>query len=260
MALNDTGLARGLRRFALDQRLTCNLGQTRGEARRAARMTSLADRRRHSGPIAQQRAGDQYRTGMRVPPRLVICLLVPAVSLVSGCGCGSAKKASTTITANTNVGTSAPAGVSAVPKATNTKEGQHSNNAVTPSAAQPGQSEAAAAEENRRREQKREANIRAAGTQILGAAEADLPLNRRYPKELQGKFLRACERAKGSSSSCECIIARQEANLKVETGQSLAELLALELAFEREHATLEAIRRKRVPSPRLVRRAVIKCR
>jgi hypothetical protein len=72
--------------------------------------------------------------------------------------------------------------------------------------------------------------------------------------------LRACKRAKGSTSSCECIIATQEGNLKVEVGQSLAELLALELAFEREHATLEAIRRHRVPSPHLVRRAVLKCR
>jgi hypothetical protein len=198
---------------------------------------------------------------MRAPLRLVICLLIAAASLASACG--STKKARTTSVAQTNVGPSAPANVNTVPKGTSAKESQHAKKAVEPSAseAKPGQNEAAAAaEENRRRQRKREANIRAAGTQILGAAEADLPLNRRYPKELQGKFLRACKAAKGSTSSCECIIATQEGNLKVEVGQSLAELLALELAFEREHASLAAIRARRVPSPRLVRQAVRKCR
>jgi hypothetical protein len=210
--------------------------------------------------MAHQRASDQYRTGMRVPSRLVICLLVAAALLVSGCG--SAKKASTASTANTNVGTSAPANVSTVPKGASTKESQHANKAVTPSAAEakPEQNQTAAAEEIRRHQRQREANERAARTKILGVAEYDVPLNRRYPKELQGKFLRACRAAKGSTSSCECIIARQEGNLKVERGQSLAELLALELAFKREHASLEDIRRRRVRSPSLVRQVVRQCR
>ena len=87
-----------------------------------------------------------------------------------------------------------------------------------------------------------------------------MPLKRRYPKELQGKFMLACKAAKGSTSSCECILVRQEANLKVERGQTLAELLALELAFAHEHASLEDIRRRRVRSPRLVRRVVRECK
>jgi len=199
---------------------------------------------------------------MRVPPRLVICLLVAAASLVSGCGCGSAKKAGTTITVNTNVGPSAPANVSTVPTGTSTKESQHGKTAVTPSAteAKPEQSQTAVAEENRRHQRRREADERAASTPGLGAAESDLPLNRRYPKELQGKFLRACKAAKGSTSSCECIIVRQEINRKVEVGQSLAELLALEIAFERRHASLEDIRRRRVRAPRLVRQVIRLCR
>jgi hypothetical protein len=197
---------------------------------------------------------------MRGPPRLVICLLVAATLLVGGCG--SAKKASTTSAANTNVGTSAPANVSTVPKGASTKESQHAKKAVTPSAAEakPEQNQTAAAEEIRRHQRQREANERAARTQILAVAEYDVPLNRRYPKELQGKFLRACKATKGSTSSCECIIARQEGNLKVEVGQSLAELLALELAFKREHASLEDIRRRRVRSPSLVRQVVRQCR
>jgi hypothetical protein len=72
--------------------------------------------------------------------------------------------------------------------------------------------------------------------------------------------MRACKAAKGSTSSCECIIIKQEANLKVERGQTLAELLALEIAFERAHASLEDIRRHRVPAPRLVRRVIRQCR
>jgi hypothetical protein len=197
---------------------------------------------------------------MPAPPRLVICLLVAAALLVSGCG--SSKNASTTITENTNVGPSAPASVSTVPQGTSAKESPHANTAVTPRAAEPKpeQNQTAVAEKVRRHQRQRAAYERAAHTRILGAAEADLPLNRRYPKELQGKFLRACKAAKGSTSSCECIIATQEGNLKVEVGQSLAELLALEIAFQREHASLEDVRRRRVRSPRFVRKVVRQCR
>jgi hypothetical protein len=179
-------------------------------------------------------------------------------------GCGSTKKASTTSTASSNVGTSTPANAStgptgaAVSNGTGTKASQHTKTAAEPTAAD---NEAAAeAKENRRHQRQREADTRAAGTHILGAAEQDVPLNRRYPKELQGKFLRACKAAKGSTSSCECIIARQEVNLKVERGQSLAELLALELAFEREHASVEDVRRRRVRAPRLVRQVIRECK
>jgi len=217
-----------------------------------------------NGASACQRV---YCTGMRVPARVVICVLVVAASLMSGCG--STKKASTTSIASSNVGTSTPPNAStgptgaAVSNGTGTKASQHTKKAAepTPAEGKPGRNEAdAEAKENRRLQRQREANIRAAGTNILGAAEQDVPLKRRYPKELQGKFLRACKAAKGSTSSCECIIARQEVNLKVEQGQSLAELLALELAFEREHASLEDIRRRRVRAPRLVRHVVRECK
>ena len=193
---------------------------------------------------------------MRRPLHLATYLLVAAAVLLSGCG--STKKTSTTGTAST--GASAAQNV---PRGTSTKEPHHGKKGVTPKApeATPEQKQAAAeAEAGRRIVRKRQANERAAARIGLKAAEADLPLKRRYPKELQGKFMLACKAAKGSTSSCECILVRQEANLKVERGQTLAELLALELAFAHEHASLEDIRRRRVRSPRLVRRVVRECK
>jgi len=254
---HDTRLARGLRRFALDDAQAATRGQALGRPGQAGLLYLWPT---VTTPLAHQRASGQYRTDMRAPPRVVICPLVAAALLVSGCG--SAKKASTTITENTNLGTSAPANAGTAPKGTSAKESQHAKTAVTPSAtaAKPEQNQAAATEEFRRHQRQRQANERAAGTRILGAAESDLPRNRRYPKELQGKFLRACKAAKGSTSSCECIIVRQEANLKLERGRTLAELLALELAFAREHASLEDIRRRRIRSPHEVRKIVRQCR
>jgi hypothetical protein len=109
-------------------------------------------------------------------------------------------------------------------------------------------------------ERKFAADRRAAATPGLAAAEAKLPLKRRYPKELQGRFLRACKSAKGSTSSCECIIVKQELNNKLERGRTLAELLALEIGIEKERASMEDIRRHRVPSPSVVRQVVRECK
>jgi hypothetical protein len=119
---------------------------------------------------------------------------------------------------------------------------------------------AAEAEVFARYKRKVEAERRAAARPGLQAAEARLPLKRRYPKEFQGKFMVACKAAKGSTSSCECIIVKQELKINLEKGQTLAELLALEIAFQRESASLEDIRRHRVPSPRGVRRVTRECK
>jgi hypothetical protein len=189
--------------------------------------------------------------------RVVGCLLA-ATLLVSGCG--STKKSSTSTTSNNGGTTSANAGATGpvrpqtVPQRARNKESQH---AATPKAAEAKPKQELTGTEILR---KRKTNERAAVRTGLEIAETDLPFNRRYPKDLQGKFMLACKAAKGSASSCECIIVRQEVNLKIERGQSLAELLALEIAFERQHASLEDIRRRRVRSPRIVRRAVRACR
>jgi hypothetical protein len=190
---------------------------------------------------------------MRGPLGLHLSLLVAAATLLSGCGgCGSTKKAGTGSSTRTNVSTGASASLGA-------HAGRRGATTSKPQIAEP-KPEPSQAPETQKFLGKREANLRAAATPTLAVAEMDLPVARRYPKELQGKFMSACKAAKGSTSSCECIIIKQEANLKVERGQSLAELLAVEIAFEREHASLEDIRRHRVPSPRLVRRAIRACR
>ena len=198
--------------------------------------------------------------GMHRPPRLLSCLLVAVAMLVSGCGSTKKTGASSAASQNASTGASANLGAQTVPRGASS---QHAQKAVKPKTAEAKPERkvtAAEVEEGRRIQQKQKANERAAASVGLQAAERDVPLKRRYPKELQGKFMRACKAARGSTSSCECIIARQEANLKVERGQTLAELLALEIAFERDHATLEDIRRRRVPSPRIIRRVVRACR
>jgi hypothetical protein len=225
------------------------------------------------------------RMAMRKSVRLAICLFAAPAVLVSGCG--STKTASTKSAATTSASASAPANQSTgtVPPSTSSKPAHHAGKAHEPKVARanPAQQQKAAeakreqrekaaraarerkeqaAEEEsvRRLRRKVAAQRRAAARPGLEAVEARLPLRRRYPKELQGKFLVACRAAKGSSSSCECIIAKQELNLKLEKGQTLAELLALEIAFQREGASLEDIRRHRVPSPRGVRRVAQECK
>jgi hypothetical protein len=185
---------------------------------------------------------------MRGRLRVLGCLLAATV-LVSGCGSTKRSSAGTT---SATAGATAPVSRQTVPQRARKKESQH---AGAPKAEAKPKPEPTVTEILR----KRKVNERAAARTGLEIAESDLPFNRRYPKELQGRFMLACKAAKGSTSSCECIIVRQEANLKIERGRSLAELLALELAFEREHASLRDIRRRRVRSPRVVRRAVREC-
>jgi len=211
----------------------------------------------------------QYARAMPRPLRLTICpLAATAVLLVSGCG--SAKKASTDETASTNnATTSAPARTTGQSKSST--QAQHATKTRQPKAAkakpQPKEKAAEAPSKSKQREAetqkaifKQEAERHAAATPTLQAAERQLPLSRRYPKFIQGKFLLACRAAKGSKSSCECIVAKQELNLKVEQGQSIAELLALEIAFRQEHASLADIRRHRVLSPRNIREVARKCK
>jgi type IV secretory pathway VirB10-like protein len=222
---------------------------------------------------------------MRKSFHLAICLLAAPAVLASGCG--STKTASTNSATTTSASASAPTDQSTptVPPSTSAKPARPAGKAHEPKVAQAnpeqkqkaaeaaaGQKEKAARVERERKEKaaedesvrrlraKVEAQRRAAARPGLEAVEARLPLKRRYPKVLQGKFLVSCKAAKGSRSSCECIIAKQELNLKLEKGQTLAELLALEIAFEKEGASLEDIRRHRAPSPRGVRKVTQECK
>jgi hypothetical protein len=78
-----------------------------------------------------------------------------------------------------------------------------------------------------------------------------------YPKFLELNFIASCEAAKGSSSSCECILSKQEKS-NVEKGQSLAELVALQVAFK-EGVSLEKVTRHGVPVPIGIKRAAEQC-
>jgi hypothetical protein len=223
---------------------------------------------------ARQHTILQYSIAMRKPLHLAICLLVAPAVLVSGCG--STRTASTNNTASTSASATAPATQSTptVAQSTSSKAAQHASKArkpkatkakperkQKPAAAKGEQKETAAeAEAYQRYKRKQEAARRAAARPGLEAAEARLPVKRRYPKDLQGKFMVLCKAAKGSTSSCECIIVKQELNTKLEIGQTLAELLALEIAFQREGASLEDIRQHRVLSPRVVRRVTRECK
>src|SRR5262249_9935871 len=64
-----------------------------------------------------------------------------------------------------------------------------------------------------------------------GTGEVLPPKSHRYPRFIQAGFIASCKSAKGSHSSCECIIIKQEAR-NVEKGQSMAELIALELELK----------------------------
>src|SRR5207245_11081639 len=110
-----------------------------------------------------------------------LSLLVAGAILLSGCG--STKKASTGSSTRTNVSTGASTnlGAHARPRgATKSK----------PQIAEP-KPEPKQAPETRKFLQTREVNLHAAAKPTLEVAELDLPPARRYPKELQGKFMRA---------------------------------------------------------------------
>jgi hypothetical protein len=239
----------------------------------------VADRLEHR-TIGASRHHVQYSIAMRKPLSLAICLLVAPAVLVSGCG--STRTASTNNTASTSASAPAPAPAPAtqstqtVPQSTSSKAAQHASKArkqkekvaaakreqqeKVAAAMREQKEKAASAEILQRYQRKLEAARRAAARPGLEAAEARLPVKRRYPKDLQGKFMVLCKAAKGSTSSCECIVVKQELNTRLEMGRTLAELLALEIAFQREGASLEDIRRHRVVSPRVVGRVTRECK
>src|SRR5207245_1603402 len=148
--------------------------------------------RKHSCLTARQRASGRYRICMPGRLRVVGCLLAATV-LVSDCG--STKKSSTSTTSknggttSANGGASGPVRPQTVPQRARNKESQH---AAAPKAAEAKPKPELTGAEIMR---KRKANERAAARTGLEIAEMDLPFNRRYPKDLQGKFMLACKAA-----------------------------------------------------------------
>jgi hypothetical protein len=204
--------------------------------------------------------------------RFTICPLA-AVAVLVASGCGSSKKTPTQVASTTS--TTPPA--NATGQSNTSTQAQPSTTAAKPKVAkpkpQPTEKAKTAPSQSARKTQleheqaelraemrRREARRRAASSLTLLAAELQLPLSRRLPKQVQGKFILACTSAKGTKSSCECIVVKQELDTKVEVGQIVAELLALEIAFTQEHATIEDIRRHRVLSPHKIRTVANQCK
>ena len=214
---------------------------------------------------------------MREPLRLCAFPLV-AVAILLASGCGSTKQPNAADT-SANATTSVPAHVTGQtkspeqtqttttarkPKAAHTKSAHTKSGgakaAPAPTVPSRATSESQEAREARRVLQKHEAVERAAKTLRLDAVDQSLPPRRRLPKEIQGKFILACRKAKGSQLSCECVVAKQELRTKVEIGRLVAELLAVEIAFQNEHASLADVRNHRVLSPAQIRKVTNECK
>jgi hypothetical protein len=168
-------------------------------------------------------------------PRAAVCL--PALLAVLASGCGSTKSVSTTVTTastpttgSTNTGTTLPA-VKAAKTATQSTGAKHlpTHTTVAPAKPQPKPQQ-----EKRRREVFQPEGSLENKTEVeeAGRASSEKAPPGQYPRFFQIRFIVSCEAAKGSHSSCECILTRSEKS-KVEKGQSLAELIALELEFKK---------------------------
>ena len=80
----------------------------------------------------------------------------------------------------------------------------------------------------------------------------------RFPTGVKVNFLDACLGAKGSTASCECVIARQEL-LKVEKGQAIAELVIVEAAMLQKHLSFAEAAAHTVLLPELVHQSLKAC-
>jgi hypothetical protein len=80
-----------------------------------------------------------------------------------------------------------------------------------------------------------------------------------FPRSVKANFLAACGAAKGSPSSCGCVLAQQELR-KVEKGQSIAELVILEVAMVQKHATLQQTMQRGVLLPEGVQHSLERCK
>jgi hypothetical protein len=157
---------------------------------------------------------------MLKPIRLVSCGLV-AAAIAAG-GCGSSKTGSTPKTASASAAATGPT-TSQATHSTSVKQAPQTSKAhtQTPAASTPsGQTTA---------------SKKSAAVPLLKAKpEPKAPPKGgkyEYPLEAQRNFLEACEGARSTKSSCECIIEKY-ARRRVEEGQSLAELLATEVALK----------------------------
>jgi hypothetical protein len=162
---------------------------------------------------------------MLAPSRLMICPLA-AIAVVAS-GCGSSEK-----TTSTRAGTTAPSqtttqstGSTQAPRTASKPRARKTTPPVTPEV----QKKAVEAQHHVEQKIAEKSPIHK-----LQAAAGAVPRKKQYSIEEQTKFMGLCEKANGGSAShlkCECVLVKQELR-KLETGQTLAELLALEFALQ----------------------------
>jgi hypothetical protein len=155
-------------------------------------------------------------------PSLTISLLGALAVLASGCG--STETASTSKVASTNAGTSAPAGETPHTTSQSTAPKAAHQTAKVPAGKAP------------RANPEHQATVPTTSTEAAkpktkAAKPVQAPLRHRYPLDVKNSFIAVCTAAKGSTSSCECIVAKYE-SMNVEEGRSLGGLLSVELSLK----------------------------
>ncbi len=187
---------------------------------------------------------------MLKPPRLTICLLVALAVVASGCG--SAEKTASTNAAGTSASAPSKPSPQTASQSTSSTQAQH----TTSKAPEPKTAEAKSKSEQQASKKSAEAakpkteaakpKTEAAAPKLEAAAQS-VPRKKQYSARTQFIWMKRCETAKGSHLDCECILVKQEL-AKVETGQSLAEILAIEFAMQKG-ISLEQVLRQGVPFP-----------
>jgi uncharacterized protein YceK len=184
---------------------------------------------------------------MPKPLRLAAFLLVALAVVASGCG--STNTVSTTTTTSPNASASTPA-IESTQTASTSSTGAHTTTAPAPKAAEvKPQRQEKAGETKHEHEQKSTGQSSQASKPPVNAVVLLVPRSRQYPKQMQHTFIVTCTSLKGTTSSCECLLAKFELS-NVEKGQSLAELLATEFTLLHERGT---------PLPAKIQRLIQAC-
>jgi len=178
----------------------------------SARVTSCA------GSLATTHITVLYAPAMQKPLGLAACPFVALTLLVSGCG--STTSTTTTLATNTSAGTT---GAQTAPQST-------AGSTATPHTTQASPPKTAEAKSKGAHTVAKAspAPVRTVSKPSVKPAKPPLPPGKGpYPAEIKQPFLETCRAAKGSTSSCVCVLTSLERS-HVEQGESIAELIVLE--------------------------------
>jgi hypothetical protein len=170
--------------------------------------------------------------------RLTICLIVAPALAAAGCG-GGTKTTTTIQKASPKASIVQQGPPQAVVQSTSSKAATHPKTARAPTVPAKPLYPTALSERHSEKEKLK-----------IQAKKTGVPVKRQYPLEAQHDFVARCTAGGGSKSGCECIITKLELSNVTEKeqtvaerkGQSLAELLAFDLALR--STSLDGILRK----------------